>query len=406
MKKIKSIIIAASILFSLFPLKAEAFLLPPFKVDLVNSLQKGYTTIKTKVDKAYKMVMESNIMQTIIQIGEGAREAYDFVKSVNFDSIQNILGADYRQISVLSSKIKKIDIQKTEAKDKAAQEAGAIAKEAAEKEKSINDNINKLSQDSLLNPDHAVANTAKISELIAKKDEIIANAQNETTGINDALNKALQGFNDMKDAARAELKAILSEFNPLPKNYNSVEDLKDTVKMLSPAQDTRVTSNIVYAYKERYNALYWEDLNTAMQRATAIRAQLVANNENAQTVNQAASSTLEGSTSANAAASLELKKANMLALLDYAELVLQRLKLDISYDLSVGGFQKINATTAVDNFNFDNYKFNPEDPEYDVDDVTLSPATQGTPLDSSITAASEPAVAAGLADISASATKE
>jgi len=134
--------------------------------------------------------------------------------------------------------------------------------------------------------------------------------------------------------------------------------------------------------------------------------QLVANNENAQTVNQAASSTLEGSTSANAAASLELKKANMLALLDYAELVLQRLKLDISYDLSVGGFQKINATTAVDNFNFDNYKFNPEDPEYDVDDVTLSPATQGTPLDSSITAASEPAVAAGLADISASATKE
>ena len=100
MRKTKSILIAISIAFSLFPSKGEAFfLLPPFKTDVVNSLQKSFTTIKTKVDKAYKMVMESTVMQTIIQYGEGAFEAYDFVKSVNFGSIQSILGADYKQIS-------------------------------------------------------------------------------------------------------------------------------------------------------------------------------------------------------------------------------------------------------------------------------------------------------------------
>lgn len=407
MKKTKSILVAFSIAFSLLPFKSEAFfMLPPFKTDVVNSLQKSFTTIKTKVDKAYKMVMESTIMQTIIQYGEGAFEAYDFVKSINFDSIQSILGADYKQISVLSSKIKKIDAQKTEAKDKAAQEAAAIAAEAAQKEKGINKNINKLSQDSLIHPDHAVANTAKISELLKQKDEIIADAQNNTNSINDTLNSALQGFNDMKDSIRAELTSILSSFNPLPKNYNSLQDLKDTVKTLSPDETTKVTSNIVLAYKEVYRSLYWQDFNTAMQRATAIRAELVADNEKAQAVNQGASSTLEGAISANAAASLELRKANMLALINYAELVLQKLKLDISYDLSIGGFQKINATTAVNNFNFDNYKFNPQDPSYDVDSVTLSPAVAGEALDSSITAASEPAVAAGLADISASATTE
>ncbi len=407
MRKTKSILIAISIAFSLFPSKGEAFfLLPPFKTDVVNSLQKSFTTIKTKVDKAYKMVMESTVMQTIIQYGEGAFEAYDFVKSVNFGSIQSILGADYKQISVLSSKIKKIDAQKSAAKDKAAQEAAAIAQEAAEKEKGISKNITKLSQDSLLNPDHAVANTAKISALIQQKEEIIAEAQNNTNSINDTLNSALQGFNDMKDSIRAELTSILSSFNPLPKNYNSLQDLRETVQILSPDEKTKVTSNIIFAYKEVYNSLYWQDINTAMQRATAIRAELVADNEKAQSINQAASGSLEGAISANAAGALELRKANMLALINYTELVLQKLKLDISYDLSISGFQKINSTTAVNNFNFDNYKFNPKDPVYDVDSVTLSPAAAGEALDSSIAAASEPAVAAGLADISASATTE
>jgi hypothetical protein len=54
MKKNTSILIVASALLSSIPFKAEAFLLPPFKTDVVNSLQKSFTTIKTKVERPIK----------------------------------------------------------------------------------------------------------------------------------------------------------------------------------------------------------------------------------------------------------------------------------------------------------------------------------------------------------------
>ena len=376
--------------------------LPPFKTDVVNSFQKSLTTVKTKVDKAYKTVMDSTVIQTIIQYGEGAKEAYSFVQTVKSGSLQSILSSGELQVSKLASDFKKIDVEKSQAKDKAAQEAATLTEKTSEKTKKISENINKLREEILANPSSAATNNAQIAELTKQKDELILETNNNITNINDKLQTQLAGFDDLKANISSKLKSISEDFNPLAKDYDSTKDLQNTVKLLSPDANTKVTSNIVLAYHEIYNSLYWQDLNVVMQRVSAIRAELIADNESANSISEAAAGGLEGATSANAAAALELKKANMLALINYTELVLQKLKLDISYDLSTGGFQKINTTTAVDSFNFDNYRFDPQKEEYDVDENDLTPVASGEDIAGSITQASEPVVSAAKDDLSAS----
>lgn len=76
---------------------------------------------------------------------------------------------------------------------------------------------------------------------------------------------------------------------------------------------------------------------------------------------------MEGASASRAASTIDLKKRNMQALLNYTEMILQQIKLSIAYDLASNKFNQINANTAIGTFNFDNYKFNPEEENTEVE---------------------------------------
>ena len=103
---------------------------------------------------------------------------------------------------------------------------------------------------------------------------------------------------------------------------------------------------------------------------------------------------MEGSTAAKSVAAIDIKKSNMMALLNYTDLILQDLKLQISHDLAFSPFSKINADTSISNFNFDNYKFNPETDKYEVETTPATQFGEDNAIEEGIEAPSEAAVEA------------
>lgn len=403
MKKTTLVIILASLLLTVAPQDANAFLLPPFKIDFVNSIQKFYTTVKTKYETAKKKIEESTFIQTVKQYGQGAKEAKDYISS-NVSKLQDLKNLNMNDVSRLASNFKKIDKQKTEIADKAAQEAANETIKGDKKKAAIDKNIDKLKQDILENPEKASENYEKINKMIAQKEQITQEVYDSVSEINNGAANALSGLQGMQDKLMAELQPLTS-FKTLAKNYDSTADLKDTFATISPAPETPVTNNIVWAYREQFYVYYWSDFNTAVERNTAIRYDLLKNNEQAEEARQKVSD-LESASAAKAMASIEMKKENMLALLNYTELVLQRLKLNISHDLAFSKFTKINAETSISNFNFDNYKFDPQEAKFEVSTTEPTKYEANEAIPESIIAPSDDAFTAGMASISAYAEQE
>lgn len=400
MKKLMLIAIIVSFGALSVPCDAQAFLLPPFKTDFTNTIQKWYTTVKTRVVKTKKKIEESTFIQTTIQYGKGAKEVWDYK-----NSLTNLKDIDLKKVGSLASNFKKIDKKKTEAKDKAAQDAASAEREGNEKKAEIDKNINELSQDSLDDPSKAGENMKKIAELQKQKEEITEETYETIEGINESRDNILSGLTATQDQLMAELKPLTS-FVSLAKNYDSTEDLKDTLTLISPKAGTVLSTHVRFAYREVYYALYWTDFNEALKRNTIIRTSLLKDNEEATDAREK-NAEVEGATAAQAIASVDLKKSNMLALINYTELVLQRLKLNISHDLAFSGFNQINPETSISNFNFDNYRFNPEEDQYDVSATAAVKHNTGTSVtEEGLSAPSEEAVSASFSAISAYAQKE
>lgn len=399
MKKFGSIAVIIMFLALSCPHNAEAFLLPPFKTDFTNTIQKWYTTVKTRVVKTKKKIEESTFIQTAIQYGKGAKEVWDYKNSLS--SYKDI---DLKTVGSLASQFKKIDKKKTETKDKAAQDAANAEREGNEKKTEIDKNINELSQDSLDNPDNANENMKKIAKLQKQKAEITEETHKTIEGINESRDNVLSGLSATQDQLMAEIKPITNIIS-LAKNYDSTEDLKDTLTVISPKKDTVISTHVRFAYREIYYALYWVDFNEALTRNTIIRAGLLKDNEEAADAKEK-NTEVEGATAAQALAAVELKKSNMLALINYTELVLQRLKLNISHDLAFSGFNQINEDTAISNFNFDNYRFNPEKDQYDVSSTAAVQHNTGEAVTGGLSEPSSEAVSSGFEAIAAYAQKE
>lgn len=399
MKKLMLIAMVVSFWTLSVPYDAQAFMLPPFKKDSINSIQKWYTTVKTRVVKTKKKIEESTFIQTSIQYGKGAKELWDYRNSTNLKDM------DLKKVGSLASNFKKIDKQKTETKDKAAQDAASAEREGNEKKAEIDKNINELSQDSLNDPSKAGENMKKIAEFQKQKEEITEETYEKIKGINESRDNVLSGLTATQEQLMAELKPLTS-FVSLARNYDSTQDLKDTLTLISPKAGTVVSTHVRFAYREIYYALYWTDFNEALKRNTIIRTSLLKDNEEAAYTREK-NAEVEGATAAQAIASVELKKSNMLALINYTELVLQRLKLNISHDLAFSGFNQINPETSISNFNFDNYRFNPEEDQYDVSATAAVKHNTGTSVtEEGLSAPSEEAVSASFSAISAYAQKE
>ena len=68
--------------------------------------------------------------------------------------------------------------------------------------------------------------------------------------------------------------------------------------------------------------------------------------------------------------------------------------MQISHDLAFSPFSKINADTSISNFNFDNYKFNPETDKYEVETTPATKFGEDKAIEEGIEAPSEAAVEA------------
>ncbi|MBP3546427.1 MAG: hypothetical protein J6K16_04775 [Alphaproteobacteria bacterium] len=356
MKKYTLGIITASVIASAMPVEAQAFILPPFKIDFSTIANKVLSTTNTISEKVNGVQEQSTAIQTIIQYGEGAKELWDF---------NNLLDKLPIKQTASAKDLKELEKQQTEAKDKEAQDVANATREANEKIAGIDENINELEQDSLENPQNAKENVKKAEELRKEKKEIKKGLKERRKAIKSATKEIAKGFKESKQAIMKELKS-LKNFIKTGKDYDSTEDLKGTVETLSPKEGTEINANIIHAYRELYNIMYWNDFNTVVLRGNDIRTALQHDNEETEDVKKK-SVEMEGASASRAASTIDLKKRNMQALLNYTEMILQQIKLSIAYDLASNKFNQINANTAIGTFNFDNYKFNPEEENIEVE---------------------------------------
>ena len=288
-------------------------------------------------------------------------------------------------------------------KGEATKEISSIVEKSNAKIKFLDIDINKLQEDILKNPSHATINNEKIAELLRQKNDLIFDTNNNISSIKDAFSMAVGELNRQKDLLKSELTAQIKQFTSIAKDYDSLEDLKDTLKLLTPGGQEQDNTRSFWANRERYDALYWQDLNIVLQRTTAIRAELMADNESAQKLSEGSANN-ESYNSSNAIAGIQLARSNMLALINYTELLLQKLKLDVGYDLTQNGFR--NTGNATGEINLDNYKFTPQKEEYKVDKVELKKSEEGgTSIEGSLNDASQGIFEAAVADARASASE-
>ena len=358
MKKYALGIIVASVVASSVPVDAHAFLLPPFKIDFSTIANKVLSTTNSISDKANGVQEQSTAIQTIIQYGEGAKELWDYKSLLDKFAVKQTASA---------KDLKEIEKQQSEAKDKEAQDTANATREANEKIAEIDKNINELEQDSLENPENAKENAKKAEKLRKEKREVKKDLKNKTKEIKSSTKEITKGLKESKKAIMKELKS-LKEFIKTGKDYDSTEDLKGTVETLSPKEGTELSANIIHAYRELYNVMYWNDFNVIVLRGNDIRTNLQNDDEETEDVKEK-SIDMEGASASRAASTVDLKRKNMQALLNYTEMVLQQIKLSIAYDLANNSFNQINANTAIGTFNFDNYKFNPEEKDTDVEEA-------------------------------------
>ena len=400
MKKSLLTAMAATLLIGLCGAESQAFLLPPFKKDISVGIQKKITTVKTKVAKLQAKIEESTFIQTAIQYGKGAKEFYDYSKTL--DSYKDV---DFKEVGSIASKLKKVNKKKTDAQNKAAQDADNETKTSEKKIAEIDRNIQELEQDTLAHPEHAAKNMKKITKLQKKKEKLKEDRAKKLAKIKEDSEKTLKSLEDAKDQLLESAAGTLTKITSIAGNYDSTEDLKGTVSMISPSEDTEVTTNVVLNYRKLYYSFFWEDMATVLNRTAIIRMDIENDNKKAKD-SEEKSSDLEGSSAAKTAAAIELKKMNMLALINYTELVLPQLKLDISHDLANSGFNKINADTAISNFNFDNYKFDPSRDKYEVETTPATEYKEEAPLDPSLLDASKDPLQKTLKSISDYAEQE
>lgn len=388
MKKYALGIIVASVVASSVPVDAQAFLLPPFKIDFSTIANKVLSTTNTISDKANSVQEQSTAVQTLIQYGKGAKELWDLKSLMDKLSIKQTASA---------KDLRDIEKQQSDAKDKEAQDVANATREANEKIAEIDKNINELNKDSLENPKNAKENTKKAEKLRKEKREIKKELRSKTKEIKSSTKEITKGLKETKQAIMKELKS-LKNFLKTGKDYDSTEDLKSTVETLSPKEGTELSANIVHAYRDLYNIMYWNDFNVVVLRGNDIRSSLQNDNEETEDIKDK-SVEMEGASASRASSTIELKRKNMQALLNYTETILQQIKLSIAYDLANNNFHQINANTAIESFNFDNYKFNPDEADFSAEETDKSKYEEGVEIAKDIATPSVEAIKDSMENI-------
>jgi hypothetical protein len=346
-KNILRFLVVSTIL--LYSSSAWAFVLPPFKLDIVNTAKEIGTYFKTTAKTVQKKIQESSIIQTTITYGKGAKEAYDFSKK----TIKDYKSFDLNKLGSIANDIKKAQAKKSKTSEEAEKEILASKKETDKKIEEIQKNQLELDKKILNDPQNALKyqkqkdkNTQKINKLLADQEKKVNKIRKKAKKENDNTEKQIS---DMKGQVGNILDSTISD------DYDSTDDLKGTAEVLLPSDDVEVNVAMADAYKAAYRVLHYGDIGKALYRSVLVRTKMAENNEKTKEKLKAETE-LEGYVAA-ASISTQIKADNMQALLNFTELFLHRIQISISNDLRLGKFEKISNARAVSDFNFDNYRF-------------------------------------------------
>lgn len=373
----------------LYSASSLAFLLPPFKTDAMVTAQEVYSYIKTSSQTASKAIQDNTYIQTTISYGKGNKEALDYKKIM-----KQYKSFDLGGMGQMVDNITKADAEKGKIAEEAATDITNKTNEANAKIAAIDENQVVLRQRLIDEPENAKKIRKEINKNEKEKAKIIKNLNKDTKSINKKASNSMGKLDKQIGDLKGKMNKMVSSIKVIPSNYDSSEDLNNTAKSIMPAEGTDVNIPIKMAYKKAYRLLHFGDWKNGVYRSAVLKSGIKNDDEEAQKTFEGLS-TVE---SANAAITMDatLKAQNIKGLLDFIEILLRRLQVNISHSLATMDFKQINVAQATADFNFDNYRYNlPEESDYKMKDMKTEEQPR-VEIPPSISEASEGLVSASL----------
>ena len=335
---------------------SEAFFpLPPFKIDIGKSVKKTLTTVQTRVNDVTKKIQESTLLQQAITYGKGAKETFEYS--------QKAMGAfkeqDFGKMGQLLSEMNAVQKQKKDAQEKAALEIDAKNKATEAKISELRKNNNELRREIIDKPSKKRSNERKIRKNEKQIAKLTAEASEAADKINADLASKIGSLDLSANNLRGKVTDLLTSFKTIGADYDASSELKETAESLMPADDVELSARVLDAYHKAYLSNYYTVLAKVIARTSLLKSQMEEDNEKAKKNNEALV-VVEGQTPAITSLA-KMKTQNAQALINYTELMLLRLELDMAYDLAHSNFVRISPTKTVEDFNFDNYRLETDD---------------------------------------------
>ena len=349
--------ILSFIAFSTFysALSAEAFFLPPFKIDESTIGKEVMSSANTVSQTAGKGVQQASIIQTTITYGQGAKEAYEFSTK-----ILNEYGAlDLNSLGNVIGDIEKKEAEQTKLKADAATEIASLTQETNAKIVELDNNTRELLKKIVEDPENTEKYQKQIQKNEKKKKELSADLIKKTRKINKDTDKKTSSISDQISELQGKASDMISSITTIPASYDSSEDLKTTTETLIPGKDTVVDTHVSATYVTIYKVAYFNTMSKSIGRVMLLKSRIPDDNKKA-TENKISSANLESLGGAVGTA-VKMKTDNIQALLNFTEILLQKMQLDVARDLAMENFSTADPEQAAGDFNLDNYKFTPPD---------------------------------------------
>ncbi len=334
---------------------AEAFLLPPFKLDAGTIGNEVVSYGNTSSQTASKGLQQAAIVQTAITYGKGAKEAYEFATKM----LKEFKGINLNNLGEMLDKMSEMEAEQSKTKEDAAVEIVAKTREANAKIAELDANTRELNKKIAEEQNQKkIKKYQKQAEKNEKeKKKISEKLIKETRQINRSTEKKIGNLANQIGEMKNKASELISSITTISDSYDSAKDLNLTAETLLPGADTEVDPHVMETYAAIYRVNYYKMLSKAAGRAMLIKSMLAEDNEKADK-NKLSSAEFE-SLGGSVGILVKMKTDNIQALLNFTEILLQKMQLDVAKDLALENFTAANPVQAAGDFNLDNYRFTP-----------------------------------------------
>ena len=374
------------------PTRADAFILPPFKIDggvLGEGVIEGVNDVSTQVQDA---LSQARAISTKYLQGDGS----EFSKLMKFVKTAIVGGVAAVAVTTIVGKIKDLHKQEAAEVNKSNAEIDNATAEADAKVTEHRKNIEEIEKELLFAKTSKEREKleAKRNKELAKIEEIRTGAKEKIEGLQLSKLLKIKSLNDaigqFTDALKNKASELLSSWkkNKVDENYNAAEDLEGTNDINNVPAGTPETSTVAIEKGRSLKRVFGSTLKTVTNRITVLRTSFAKNDETSDKTTEASASA-QGADDSMIIAAIESKKQVMLALVDYTEMLLHRLKLQATYDMATGAFQAFDKESALSEFDFNKYRFNPDDVEIEEGEAEMEEAEDGDSVEGSLKKASK-----------------